>query len=77
MFRWLFSKPTPPAPTPLSEALDSEPGTAVRTEDGVLGTLTALFELDGRPWARVVFCGHQNSWVELMDASRLVVASPA
>lgn len=73
MFSWLFNKPTPPAPQALSEALDTEPGTPVHTQEGLIGTLTAIFELDGRPWARVVFCGHKSSWVELMDASRLIV----
>lgn len=79
MFSWLtrfLSPPAPRAPQLLSEALDSEPGTTVRTMDGVVGTLTAIFDLDGRPWARVVFCGHHSSWVELVDASRLLL-SPA
>jgi hypothetical protein len=74
MFSWfirLFAAPASPSPTPLSEALDSAPGTTVHTLDGIAGTLTATFDLDGRPWARVVFCGHHSSWVELVDASRL------
>jgi hypothetical protein len=74
MFRWLFASPAPTGPTPLTAALDSSPGTSVKTDDGLIGTLSAVFDLDGRPWARVIFCGQKSSWVELLDASRLILA---
>ncbi|MCO4743972.1 MAG: hypothetical protein KC912_04235 [Proteobacteria bacterium] len=75
MFRWLFgSAPAPTGPTRLNAALDTTPGTSVKTDDGLVGTLSAIFDMDGRPWARVIFCGHKNSWVELLDASQLILA---
>lgn len=74
MFRWLFGTARSTGPVSLTDALDSRPGTRVQTSDGITGTLSAVFELDGRPWARVVFCGHKTSWVELLDASRLMLA---
>ena len=75
MFRWLFpAPPAPTGPTFLADALDTLPGASVCTDEGLTGTLSAIFDMDGRPWARVIFCGHKSSWIELMDASRLLVA---
>ncbi len=56
----------------LPDAASAPPGTVVRNiQDGCEGVLTGWTSAAGTPAARIVFIGHQTSWVDVVTADRL------
>lgn len=75
LFRLLFAKPEVAPWQPLT--LQDGPGRRVRrASDALEGTLSGFVRLGGEPLARVVFCGHRASWVDLIRVGELEVATP-
>ena len=42
-----------------------------KVDDELTGTISGLVAREGVEHARVVYCGHRSTWVELVDAGML------
>ena len=72
MLRWLMSWITGTAPTnPVRVNTTTPTGSRVRGPDGLTGTLSGFREVRGDPWGRVVYCGHNTTWVDLHPLAAL------